>query len=226
LAYEPFVLILEGVPGYAHDMEAGQLVKRARADARLSVRRLAVLAGVSPSSIVRIESGQVDPTVGMLRTVLAAAGRDLRVTTTRRRTITSTTGALSDGRVALANLNTAWRRTAFGDSPDWTRFRAVLDQLALHPEAIPRAIRKPPVPSGSDMVDTLLAGIAETLADDTNQPRPAWTRRVPALECEWATPGTPEMLRARRASTPVQLRERRLVLDEATLWRDRNMAHA
>lgn len=207
-------------------MEASQLVKRARADAGLSVRRLAVLAGVSASSVVRIESGQVDPTVGMLRTVLAAAGRDLRVTTTRRRTMTPTSGALPDGRVALADLTTAWRRTAFGDSPDWTRFRAVLDQLALHPEAIPRAIRKPPAPSGSDMVDTLLAGIAETLADDTHRPRPAWTRRVPALEGEWTTPGTPRMLQARRACTPVQLRERGLVLDEATLWREREVAHA
>lgn len=207
-------------------VEASQLVQRARADAGLSVRRLADLAGVSASTVVRIESGQVDPTFGMLRTVLAATGHDLSVTTTHRRTTTAVTVALPDDRVALVDLTGAWRQTAFDALPDWTRFRALIDRLGVHPEEVPEAIRERPAPSGSDVVDTLLAGIAEKLADEAGRPRPAWTRRVPALDREWTTPGTPEMLRARRAATPAQLRERGLVLDEATLWRERGTVDA
>lgn len=71
------------------------------------------------------------------------------------------------------------------------------------------------------MIDALLAGIAEKLADDSGRPRPAWTQQVPALVREWAMPGTPQMIESRRGSTPPQLRDRGLVLDEASLWRSR-----
>ena len=70
-------------------------------------------------------------------------------------------------------------------------------------------------------MDALLAGIADKLADDARLPRPAWTKRTPRLESEWSAPGTPAMLAARQAATPPQLKERGLVLDEASLWRDR-----
>ena len=70
-------------------------------------------------------------------------------------------------------------------------------------------------------MDALLAGIADKLADDARLTRPAWTKRTSRLESEWSAPGTPAMLAARRATTPPQLKERRLVLDEASLWRDR-----
>lgn len=70
-------------------------------------------------------------------------------------------------------------------------------------------------------MDALLAGIADKLADDAGLPRPAWTKRTPQLDSEWSARGTPAMLAARRAATPPQLKERGLVLDEASLWRDR-----
>jgi transcriptional regulator with XRE-family HTH domain len=208
------------VPTYAHTMEdAKELVRRARTNAGVSVRALAQRAGVSPSTIVRIESGQVDPTFGMLRRILEAADLDVKITT-RSRPAAQAAPPARRPRVELAELATAWKAAPYGDIPDWTRFRGALDQLAQHPDAVAVAIRKRPPPSGSAAIDALLAGIADKLADDAALPRPSWTKQAPTLDKEWATPGTPQMIESRRSSTPRQLRDRGLVLDEASLWRD------
>ena len=197
---------------------AQTLIRRARADAGLSVRALAQRADVSASTIARIESGQVDPTFGMLGQILEAAGHDVRITTKRRPARQPPTPRAP--RTRIADLATAWKQAAYGDAPDWTRFRGTLDQLARHPDATAGAIRKRPPASGSTVIDALLAGIADKLADDSGRPRPAWTQKAPILDREWAMPGTPQMIESRRASTPPQLRHRGLVLDEASLWRD------
>jgi hypothetical protein len=171
---------------------------------------------VAASTVGRIESGRVDPGLETLTALADAAGFELKVSATRKRDTAT--------RFRLADLATAWRRMARSDVPDWTRWRGSLDQLALHPEAIGAAIRTPPAASGSPVIDTLLAGVAEKLADDAGLPRPPWTRRAPKLEREWAMPGTPRMVEAWRASTPPQLRERGLVLDQRSLWRSQDTA--
>lgn len=60
-------------------MKSSILLKEARADAELSVRELAKLADVSPSTIHRIEKEEMVPTVAMLSDILAAAGTGLIV---------------------------------------------------------------------------------------------------------------------------------------------------
>lgn len=96
---------------------------------------------------------------------------------------------------------------------------AFLDQLALHPEQKGCATLRMPAPSGSAVLDILLAGIEEKICDDAGHPRPTWARRVPALPEAWATPGTPAMREAIRAATPRALAERGLSIDERSLWR-------
>jgi transcriptional regulator with XRE-family HTH domain len=187
--------------------QAATLVRRARTSAGLTMRALAVRADVAASSIARIESGKVDPTVGMLARLLHAAGRELELATHR--------GPGPE----LADLADAWLHGPNGDRPDWTRLRAFLDHLARHPEQQgPATLRRPP-PSGSAMLDTLLAGVAEKLCDDARLPRPTWARAVLALPKSWATPGTPRMQEAIAAATPRVLGERGLSIDEASLWR-------
>lgn len=205
---------------YAHTVEIVQaLIRRARASSGLSVRALAQRADVSPSTITRIEAGTVDPTFGMVTKILEAADHHLRMTITRRPTPPS---PLPSARpVRLADLADAWKEAAYGLAPDWTRFRATLDQLARHPEAVPAAIRERPAASGSIVTDALLAGVADKLADDGGFARPSWTQQAPTLDREWAMPGTPQMIASRRAATPVQLRDRGLVVDVGSLWRDR-----
>jgi transcriptional regulator with XRE-family HTH domain len=58
---------------------AAQIIARIRAERELSMSSLAVLAGVSTSTISRIESGQIEPTLGMVRRIALGAGYHLHL---------------------------------------------------------------------------------------------------------------------------------------------------
>lgn len=174
------------------------------------MRALAKLAGVAYTTVSRIEHGQVDPTTGMLERLLGAAGMELEISTR----------AASTPR--LADLSDAWDRNGRGqDRPDWTRLRAFLDYLALHPELKGPATLHRPLPSGSALLDNLLAGIAEKTCDDAGLPRPAWTRLVRPLRQPWTGGGTPRMRAEAASATPVQLARRGIALTADSLWSDR-----
>ena len=116
----------------------------------------------------------------------------------------------------------AWRVHADGsDRPDWTRLRAFLDYLWLQPERTRAAIADKPDPSGSPVMDNLLAAMAEKLSDDAELPRPSWTAEIPGLSRPWCTPATPRMHAAAQSATPPQLAARGFVLASNSLWRDR-----
>jgi transcriptional regulator with XRE-family HTH domain len=197
-------------------VDVARLLREARVAAGLSMRGLAERAHTSASTIGRIEAGTMDPTVGMLRRLLLATGHEVELTLQP-----------ADVKPELATLSDAWRRTLTGDRPDWTRLRAFLDHLALHPENAAESIRRAPARSGSPVLDALLAGIADKTADDHNVSRPRWTsaghRRLPEL---WESPGTPAMRARARQETPRQLREHGLAISADSLWRDRHAAHA
>lgn len=187
------------------------LVRDARQSAGLSARGMARLAQVPSSTVLRIESGQVDPTCGMLRRLLEAAGQDLSLRSTRRPS--SRRGPV------LAELADAWVESP-DEHPDWTKLRSFLDGLSLHPERVETAIIRRPARSESPVLDTLLAGIAEKLADDAGIGRPAWTRRIPCLHEEWSPFGPPRLKATWRSAAPPQLLDRGLVIDKSSLWRD------
>ena len=179
----------------------------ARSQAGLSRRGLAERAGVPTSTISRIEDGAMDPTYTMLARVLGAAGRELR----------TTADELPD-RPSLARLVDAWHPTARGTTFDWTRLRGFVDWLRQHPEQVDEAIATPPARS-EPVLDGLLAGIAEKLADDCGVQRPRWTAAVPPLPHPWKPPGTPRMVAQAERTTPQQLKLRNIVLAERDLWR-------
>src|ERR1019366_7853008 len=131
------------------------LVRDARQSAGLSARALARVAQIPSSTVLRIESGQLDPTFGMLRRLLEAAGQDLRLRSIRR--------PPSQRGPVLAELMDAWVESP-EEHPDWTKLRSFLDDLALHPDRVETAIIRRPAKSPSPVLDTLLAGIAEKLA--------------------------------------------------------------
>jgi hypothetical protein len=91
----------------------------------------------------------------------------------------------------------------------------------MHPDETAAAIDPQPH-TQSRLMRALLAGMAEKLADDNGLRRPGWTWTAPKMTPEWEAPGTPRMRAKRRASTPRQLLNRGLVIDESSLWRDRN----
>jgi hypothetical protein len=98
--------------------------------------------------------------------------------------------------------------------------RGFVDQLTQHRGLIATAIESPPHRTGDAMFDSLLAGIAEKLADDAGIERPRWTRFVPASATAWETPGTPIRVKRARARTPSQLAARNIWLAANDLWRD------
>lgn len=186
---------------------AATLVRTARTDADLSCGALARRVGVPTSTISRIERGEMDPTVTMLERVLAAAGQQLRVSATR-----------AGQGPTLAKLASAYVPDGSGTKIDWTRLRGFLDWLARHPEQVEAAIEVPPARTGT-VLDALLAGIAEKVADDHGVVTPRWTRAVPAATPPWSPPGTPRMIAKAARATPDQLRRRGVVLAESDLWR-------
>lgn len=155
----------------------------------------------------------MDPTIGMLRRLLLAAGSELTLAAPSR-----------PRKPELARLTNAWTRTEHGDRPDWTTLRGFLDELMSHPDLVESAIARRPKSTGSAAMDALLAGVADKLADDAGLPRPAWTRRGRRLRQPWLTPGTPKQLAYQIEHTPPQLRERNVIVDAASLWRDREPA--
>ena len=190
-------------------VDTAQLVANAKGSSGLAVRRLAADAGVAGSTVTRIQAGTVDPTVETLQRILDAAGFDLRVDAVRRG---------GSRRPQLGDLVDAWTRRDGRPRLAWTRWRAWLDKLALHPELTPEAIYVAPGPAGDRIIDALLAAVAEKLADDAGLPRPSWTGHAPALD----EPYSPPVVRSTGVRhVPAQLAARGLMIDEQSLWRAR-----
>jgi transcriptional regulator with XRE-family HTH domain len=178
------------------------------------VRRLAAAANVAGSTITRIQSGAVDPSVRTLERILDAAGFDLRIEAVRRG---------GERHPRLADLADAWTLHDGRLRLDWTRWRALIDELALRPELTPEAIYVAPPVTGEDVVDSLMAAVAEKLADDAGLPRPLWASLAPSL----AEPYRPPVARALTGrSIPAQLAARGLMIDAESLWRDRDTVGA
>ena len=192
----------------------GDLLREARTHAELSVRALADRAEVAGTTVTRIESGQVDPGVETLTRLLRACGRDLELHSSPH-----------DG-PSVASLADAWSAgEARAARPDWTRLRSFLDYLDRHPAERRQATLAEPTPSGSPLIDNLLAALAETLSDDEHLPPPRWTTRVRPLTEEWASPGTPRMRSAAQSATPPRFKRRGIVLARNSLWRSEPSNH-
>jgi len=190
-------------------MEVGDVITRTKGSSGVSIRAWASAAGVAGSTITRIQGGDVDPTLHMVEQIVEAAGYELQLGIVRRGTPRAP---------RLGDLSDAWSVRGDRLRIDWTRWRALLDHLALHPDDVPEAIYLPPLPSGSQVVDALLAGVAEKVADDAHLRRPSWTASAPSLD----EPYQPPVRRGVPLEVPPQLSARGLMIDTESLWRDRH----
>ena len=64
-------------PMHHSTIQPGALLHAARTDSHLSARRLGAIAGIAGSTVTRIESGQINPRLDTLESLLAAAGYEL-----------------------------------------------------------------------------------------------------------------------------------------------------
>ncbi len=188
-------------------MDVAGLLFAVRESSGVPIRRLAEDADVAGSTITRIQAGVVDPAVGTLQRILAAAGFDLVISAVRHGT---------PHRAGLGDLTRAWSMRDGNVRLQWSQWRGFLDRLVLHPELIAEVIYPVPPPSGHRIVDSLIAAVAEKLADDAALPRPSWTGSVPGL-VEPYSPRTARQIAGR--NVPIQLSERGLLIDAESLWR-------
>lgn len=188
----------------------GDLIRQERLALGLSTRELAALSGVAYPTISRIENGHDQPRWDTLEKLAGALGMSWRPVLEQRPA------------PQIADLAHHWTSDRAGNvEPDWTRWRAFADQLRAHPELTAVAIAEEPKPSGSELVDNLLAASAEKLADDAGIRRPAWTRRIAPLGAPWAAAATPRRRAEHLARTPPQFAARNITLPASAIWRER-----
>lgn len=191
-----------------------QLLSERRAAAGLSANALARRAGVPASTVTRVESGDVDPTITMLQRLIAATGRDLElraVSTPDEPTLAAvveSTAHARDDREAPSDIS-------------WTWLRGFVDWAEAHPDRIPSAIHRPPHRTGVPLLDNVIAAIAESLAGAVGQTAPRWCSTVQPLASPYETPGTPTMRARTRAETLPPFAERSVFISASNLWHQR-----
>ena len=186
-------------------------IREERTRLGLSTRDLAHLAGVSYPTISRIENGHEEPRWHTLEKIFEVLGHTLTFT------------ANTHQHTRLADLSDAWIEDArHAHHPDWTRLRGLADQLKLQPALIAQAIMPEPPRSQSAIMNALLAGMAEKLADDAGITRPSWTRKRPPLTEPWSIATRPSKRAEAEAATPIQFLHRKLLIPETTIWRNRD----
>ena len=183
----------------------GELIRGRREELGLSTRHLASLAAVGYPTISRVENGHEEPRWSTLEKLATALGLELLFEEVGGFTKLADLSPLIDG------------------EPDWTVLRAFVDQITLRPQLTAVATAARPLPSGSSLVDNLLAGIAERLAGLVEIRPPAWTREVEPLFELWVAPMTPGRREKAEANTPLEFRDRNIVLPEGALWRTREV---
>lgn len=184
------------------------MTRKWRAELNLSQAELARRAGVPASTVRRIETGEVDPTLTMLHRIAAASGNHIAVTASPIASIGP----------SLANLVPRAGRS--DGSIDWTQMRAFADWCDQNADRIPDAIHTPPPRSGDDRLDNLIAAFAERVADTRGLPRPSWARTVKPLASGWYLEGGTRRMRERSAAAaPPQFGERNIHLAEDSVWR-------
>ena len=182
---------------------AAALLTDIRTRSGMSQRALAAAAGVTPSTIARIEAGRSDATLGMLERLAAAAGRRLEYATP----------AAGPTIASLASKTT-------NGEPAWIHARGLADWIHEHPSYAGASIADAPAPTGSAAVDSLMAAIAETIADDYGIPAPGWCAAIPAVDEPWEHPGTPAMRQRSRSAAPPRFAARNIWLARNATWRE------
>ncbi|MBI1758189.1 MAG: helix-turn-helix domain-containing protein [Actinobacteria bacterium] len=190
-------------------MTAADLLRSTRSQAGLSVRALADAAGVAASTVHRIERGELQPTVEMLRRIVEAAGMRLRVESEpdHSASMLGLARAIGADRARNNRDRRVLRAAEFAD-----RFRR------SDPDAQRRMITAEPPSTGDRRWDVFVAALTEWLAIQANLAVPAWTRHKDRYLRHgwWVVPMAP--LRAwEYAGSPAPFRRRGVYLHRDAL---------
>ena len=149
----------------------------------------------------------MDPTLTMLRRILAGAAKRLQIDGV----------PIGDG-PSIAALGAAVSSPNGRFRVDWTALRGFADWARRRTDDLAGAVEDPPARTATPL-DAILASFTEELCDIHGIDWPRWTADVAPLERRWEPPGTPRMLERQRAETPDTFRSRRLTLARSDLFR-------
>lgn len=178
-------------------MDAGDLLRTARADAGWSQRELARRSGVAQPSISDIESGVRDTSVGKIGRLLHAAGYTLVAVPTVRPSV-------AEWALRLARL--------LRDDPGAVEKSLV--QLADDLASVDAATRvalcaAPPPPTSNRAIDAVMAALVEHVLVTDRLPVPAWVHQpARSVDTPWDLVDLPGLRDEARRTTPEPFRRR------------------
>ena len=149
----------------------------------------------------------MDPTLTMLRRVLAGASTRLVIEAARPSAGPSIASLASDA------------PTGERFAVDWTSLRGFADWATRHPDSVADAVEDPPMRTSTPL-DAILASFTEELCDSLGIERPRWTSDVGAQSPPWTPSATPTMMRRAKSQTPETFRRRGLTIARADLFRE------
>lgn len=200
----------------------------------LSKATLARAVGMNPSSIRRLFSAQGNPTLATLSDIAAVLGMTVTVapaSTTRASEsydefyghqpapVGEAAAALYEGRWLDLRWLAAQSDASGTLSPQ--ALATFMDYLPTAPGDRQALLATAPPPTGSQKTDNLLAGVAETIADETGFPVPDWCAGVAPLAEPVPVEGTPRMIARQRGTALPRLLARGVTMPRASLFRDR-----
>lgn len=168
---------------------AGDLVRSARAQKQLTQRSLATAAGVPQSTIARIESGHMQPSLPLLYRVLAAAGARPRTVLERIDTVDP---GLRPSYRPMTLIDLAGHlNKADDDQLRWRLIAEFLEEYSHEPvDERAELVRAEPPTTGDERWDVFLAALAEHLAARDGRGVGTWAARR-RLDVFWFPFNTP-----------------------------------
>jgi transcriptional regulator with XRE-family HTH domain len=190
-------------------MEIGAIFNNFRLKAGLSRKQVARKAGISLSTVSRVEEGMMDPTISMAQRLFSAVGVHMEI-------------SISEiPKYSIAHLNSALLGDRIEFDLDWTQIRIFVDRMCNEPHLISTAIADAPARTNNEKFDALLASVAEKLADDHEINRPGWCSAVPPSSERWASIGTPTMMKRNESQAAPQFIARNIYINQWQLWREK-----
>jgi transcriptional regulator with XRE-family HTH domain len=190
-------------------VQIGLIFTEFRLKAGLSRKQVARHAGVSLTTVSRVEEGIMDPTISMAQRLFSAVGMHMEVSISKI------------PQNSIAHLHSALKGERIEFDLDWTQIRIFVDRMCREPHLVSAAIADAPTRTNNEKFDALLAGIAEKLADDLEINRPRWCCSVPPSSERWTSIGTPTMVKRNESQAAPQLTARNIYINQWQIWREK-----
>jgi len=174
-------------------------LRKAREDRGISQRNLALLAGVSYRTLQLAESGQWDPKISTLQSIVSALGYAPDFVERHLRDLAAenpdSIRCVTD---RIAQDEASWKVWLFN----------FVDRFNAEPQK--ELIDTPPCPAASERIRALAASTVEALCRKQGWTPPDWCLGIPALREPWFPSETESLKASALIESPVDFRRRNI----------------